>query len=133
RRGPCDGGSNGGLLYRGAAPMENPSRKSDRLSTRDALEKIADWLDREGKGHRSINYRLRDWLLSRQRYWGCPIPIVYCETHGMVPVPESDLPVVLPDIEDYAPQGRVILEIRQHDRQVGLRHRSEEHPPELPS
>ena len=51
----------------------------DGLHNREALEKIVDWLDREGKGHRSINYRLRDWLLSRQRYWGCPIPIVYCE------------------------------------------------------
>src|SRR3954447_21396212 len=78
----------------------------DGLHNRDALEKIVDWLDEQGKGHRSINYRLRDWLLSRQRYWGCPIPIVYCDTHGMVPVPEQDLPVILPDVEDYAPQGK---------------------------
>ena len=71
----------------------NSAPEFDGLHNRDALDKIVDWLDREGKGHRSVNYRLRDWLLSRQRYWGCPIPIVYCDEHGMVPVPEDELPV----------------------------------------
>jgi leucyl-tRNA synthetase len=71
-----------------------------------AKEAIIDWLDQEGRGHRSINYRLRDWLLSRQRYWGCPIPIVYCDRCGIVPVPVDQLPVELPDVEDYTPQGR---------------------------
>ena len=73
----------------------NSSPEFDGINNRDALEKIVDWLDREGKGHRSINYRLRDWLLSRQRYWGAPIPIIYCDEHGIVPVPEADLPVRL--------------------------------------
>jgi leucyl-tRNA synthetase len=94
------------LPYSGDGPLVNSSPEFDGLNNREALEKIVDWLDREGKGHRSINYRLRDWLLSRQRYWGCPIPIVYCDTHGIVPVPEEDLPVPLPDVQDYAPQGR---------------------------
>ncbi len=94
------------LPYSGDGPLVNSSPEFDGLHNREALEKIVDWLDREGKGHRSINYRLRDWLLSRQRYWGAPIPIVYCDEHGIVPVPEADLPVELPDVADYAPQGR---------------------------
>jgi leucyl-tRNA synthetase len=94
------------LPYTGDGPLVNSDPRFDGTNNREALEAIVDWLDDQGKGHRSINYRLRDWLLSRQRYWGCPIPIVYCERCGMQPVPEDQLPVELPDVEDYAPQGR---------------------------
>ncbi len=86
-------------------PMVNSGR-FDGLDNREAYEQIVDWLESEGKGKRSVNYRLRDWLLSRQRYWGCPIPMVYCQTDGLVPVPDDQLPVELPDIEDYTPKGQ---------------------------
>jgi len=76
------------------------------LSARAGTEAILARLEREGTGHASVNYRLRDWLVSRQRYWGCPIPIVYCARCGIVPVPPADLPVELPEIEDYQPKGR---------------------------
>ena len=82
------------------------SGEFDGLTPKEGLERIIAWLDREGIGHASVNFRLRDWLVSRQRYWGCPIPIVYCDDHGMVPVPEDQLPVRLPDVEDYQPKGR---------------------------
>ncbi len=93
------------LPYIGDGPMVN-SGEFDGMNNREAYEAIVAWLDREGRGHPSVSYRLRDWLLSRQRYWGCPIPVIYCDRCGMVPVPEDQLPVELPDIEDYQPKGR---------------------------
>src|SRR5947209_8483054 len=75
----------------------------DAVAGRDA---IVARLEQEGKGHPSVNFRLRDWLISRQRYWGCPIPMLYCDACGLVPVPVADLPVALPEIEDYQPRGK---------------------------
>jgi leucyl-tRNA synthetase len=76
------------------------------LSSPDGKRRIVEWLESRGLGRATVGYRLRDWLLSRQRYWGCPIPIVYCDACGMHPVPETDLPVVLPEVDDYTPKGR---------------------------
>ncbi len=103
---PPDGGDEQGLPYAGDGPLVSSNAEFDGMHNRDALSAIVRWLDEQGKGHASVNYRLRDWLISRQRYWGCPIPIVYCEQCGAVAVPESELPVELPDIADYAPRGR---------------------------
>ncbi|HXE43584.1 MAG TPA: leucine--tRNA ligase [Conexibacter sp.] len=94
------------LPYAGDGPLVNSHPDFDGMGNREALEAIVAWLDREGKGHASVNYRLRDWLVSRQRYWGCPIPVIHCPACGMVPVPEEDLPVELPDVTDYKPRGK---------------------------
>ena len=86
-------------------PMVNSDR-FDGLAGKDALKAVTDYAEEKGFGRNKVNYRLKDWLISRQRYWGCPIPIIHCEKCGEVPVPESDLPVLLPKVDNFSPKGR---------------------------
>ncbi len=81
------------------------SARFNGMESEKAKEAIADWMEKEGIGKRSVQYALRDWLVSRQRYWGAPIPIIYCQKCGIVPVPESDLPVILPEKVEFTPTG----------------------------
>ncbi len=79
---------------------------NDKGMKNPAIKAVIEWLEQKGIGKRDVNYRYRDWLISRQRFWGAPIPMVYCETHGWNPVPENQLPVLLPDdIDEWKPTG----------------------------
>jgi leucyl-tRNA synthetase len=88
--------------YTGEGIMVN-SDEYNGLPSQEGIEKICNYLEKKGLGRIKVNYKMRDWLISRQRYWGAPIPIIYCNDCGEVPVPEEDLPVMLPDIEKYQP------------------------------
>lgn len=77
----------------------------DNLTTADAKKKITEELEKKGVGKGAVSYRLRDWVFSRQRYWGEPIPVIHCDKCGIVPVPEKELPVMLPEVEKYEPSG----------------------------
>ena len=101
-----------GEAYTGDGPHIN-SGWLDGLGKQEAIERAIAWLEAEGIGERKVNYRLRDWLVSRQRFWGCPIPVVYCDTCGIVPVPDDQLPVLAPDDVEFRPTGESPL--RFHD------------------
>lgn len=85
----------------------------DGLDSRDGKDRIADHIESQMWGHRTVSYRLRDWLISRQRYWGTPIPIIYCEQCHVVPVPEEDLPVLLPEDAQFRPTGESPLKFHE--------------------
>jgi leucyl-tRNA synthetase len=85
----------------------------DGMGKQEAIEASIAWLEQRGIGERKVNYRLRDWLVSRQRFWGCPIPVVHCDTCGIQPVPEDQLPVLAPDDVEFLPTGQSPLQF--HD------------------
>ena len=91
--------------YEGPGILKN-SGEFDGMNSEEAIPKIIEFLEKKGYGKGSTQYKLRDWLISRQRYWGAPIPIVYCERCGTVPVPEDELPVILPKDVKFEPTGR---------------------------
>ena len=99
-----------GKAYTGDGPAIN-SGFLDGLGVEEAKERMIEHLEEEGTGRRAVTYRLRDWLISRQRYWGTPIPIIYCPEHGPVPVPEEDLPVRLPEDAEFMPTGESPLKL----------------------
>ena len=77
----------------------------DGLGKQEAIDKITAWLEERELGQAAVNYKLRDWIFSRQRYWGEPIPLVHCPTAGLYPVPEDQLPLTLPEVDSYEPSG----------------------------
>ncbi len=77
----------------------------DGLNKEEAIDSMIDWLENKELGKRAVNYKLRDWVFSRQRYWGEPIPLVHCDACGIVPIPEDELPLLLPEVESYTPTG----------------------------
>ncbi len=101
-------GWNGGELAEAyvAPGIQVNSGKFDGLDSGEGMGRIADKIEANSWGHRTITYHLRDWLISRQRYWGTPIPIIYCDECGTVPVPEHDLPVLLPENVEFTPTGQ---------------------------
>ena len=98
---PEDDGEAG--LYHGEGVLVN-SGHFDGMRSEQAREEVVAWLEQEGAGRSKVTFKMRDWLISRQRYWGAPIPVVHVEGHGALPIADSQLPVVLPDVDDYTPQ-----------------------------
>ncbi len=114
-----DGKAQGDLgeAYSGPGQMINSGDFTGTPGS-ESIEKVTAWLEEKGTGKGSINYRLRDWCISRQRYWGPPIPIVNCEKCGDVPVPEDQLPVLLPESDDYIPDGSGKSPLARNDNWV---------------
>ena len=94
-----------------SGPFNGTRATNDKGMKNPAIRAVTEWLEQKGIGKRSVNYRYRDWLISRQRYWGAPIPMVHCDVHGWNPVPEDQLPVTLPDDVEWKPTGESPLKL----------------------
>ena len=94
-----------------SGPFNGTPATNDKGMKNPAIKAVVEWLEQKGIGKRAVNYRYRDWLISRQRYWGAPIPMVHCEIHGWNPVPEDQLPVLLPDDVEWKPTGESPLKL----------------------
>jgi leucyl-tRNA synthetase len=103
-----------GEAYVGDGKLVN-SGQFDGMPVDTAKRTLTEWLEGMHAGQSVTNYRLHDWCISRQRYWGPPIPIIYCDACGTVPVPESQLPVVLPNIPDFKPDDSGISPLARHE------------------
>ncbi|HEV7888137.1 MAG TPA: leucine--tRNA ligase [Acidimicrobiales bacterium] len=102
-----------GEAYTGDGPKINSEWLDGITDVPTAKAQAIEWLEQQGIGEGRVNYRLRDWLVSRQRFWGCPIPVVYCPDHGIVPVPEDQLPVLAPDDVEFRPTGESPLKFHE--------------------
>ncbi len=94
-----------------SGPFNGTMVNSEKGRQNPGIAAVIDWLTKEGFGKESVNYRYRDWLISRQRYWGAPIPMVFCEKHGWNPVPDEQLPVLLPEDVEWMPTGQSPLKL----------------------
>jgi leucyl-tRNA synthetase len=111
---PSAGGEPAQLPYTGWDGTLVSSGAFDGVACREAVQTVTAWLADKGVATAQVQYRLHDWCISRQRYWGPPIPIIYCDACGIVPVPERDLPVILPPLEDYRPDESGVSPLARH-------------------
>jgi leucyl-tRNA synthetase len=94
-----------------SGPFDGTQATNDKGMKNPAIKAVIQWLEERGIGKRAVNYRYRDWLISRQRYWGAPIPMIYCDVHGWNPVPEDQLPIMLPEDVEWKPTGESPLKL----------------------